>query len=68
MFYLSVIPEVFDVIALNIKESGLWATKGLNRLIIEAFWLSCNTSAREFNGKMIEDFDETDICYINHYL
>ena len=42
MFYLSVIPEVFDVIALNIKESGLWATKGLNRLIIEAFWLSCN--------------------------
>ena len=27
MFYLSVIPEVFDVIALNIKESGLWATK-----------------------------------------
>ncbi|OFC76242.1 hypothetical protein BTGOE1_32060 [Bacillus thuringiensis] len=23
MFYLSVIPEVFDVIALNIKESGL---------------------------------------------
>ena len=36
MFYLSVIPEVFDVIALNIKESGLWATKGLNRLIIES--------------------------------
>ncbi|EEK49800.1 Glucose-6-phosphate 1-dehydrogenase [Bacillus cereus ATCC 10876] len=23
MFYLSVVPEVFDVIALNIKESGL---------------------------------------------
>ncbi len=68
MFYLSVIPEVFDVIALNIKESGLWATKGLNRLIIEKPFGYHVTSAREFNGKMIEDFDETDICYINHYL
>ncbi|WP_231692056.1 MULTISPECIES: glucose-6-phosphate dehydrogenase [Bacillus cereus group] len=68
MFYLSVIPEVFDVIALNIKESGLWATKGLNRLIIEKPFGYHVTSAREFNGKMIEDFDETDICYIDHYL
>ncbi|HDR4371217.1 glucose-6-phosphate dehydrogenase [Bacillus cereus] len=69
MFYLSVIPEVFDVIALNIKKSGLWATKGLNRrLIIEKPFGYHVTSAREFNEKMIEDFDETDICYINHYL
>lgn len=68
MFYLSVIPEVFDVIALNIKESGLWATKGLNRLIIEKPFDYNVTSAREFNGKLIEDFDETDICYIDHYL
>ncbi|ATI53614.1 MULTISPECIES: glucose-6-phosphate dehydrogenase [Bacillus cereus group] len=68
MFYLSVIPEVFDVIALNIKESGLWATKGLNRLIIEKPCGYHVTSAREFNEKMIEDFDETDIYYIDHYL
>ncbi len=68
MFYLSVIPEVFDVIALNIKESGLWATKGLNRLIIEKPFDYNVTSAREFNGKLIEDFDETDIYYIDHYL
>ncbi len=68
MFYLSVIPEVFDVIALNIKESGLWATKGLNRLIIEKPFGYHVTSAREFNEKMIEDFDETDIYYIDHYL
>ncbi len=43
MFYLSVIPEVFDVIALNIKESGFWATKRIEPSYYrEAFWLSCN--------------------------
>lgn len=26
------------------------------------------TSAHEFNEKLIEDFDETDIFYIDHYL
>ena len=51
MFYLSVIPEVFDVIALNIKESGLWATKGLNRLIIEKPFGYHVKSACEFNEK-----------------
>ncbi|HDR4565848.1 glucose-6-phosphate dehydrogenase [Bacillus paranthracis] len=68
MFYLSVIPEIFDVIALKIKESGLWATKGLNRLIIEKPFGHHVTSAHEFNKKLIEDFDETDIFYIDHYL
>ncbi|PFD73294.1 glucose-6-phosphate dehydrogenase [Bacillus cereus] len=68
MFYLSVVPEVLNVIVLNIKESGLWATKGLNRLIIEKPFNYNVTSAREFNGKLIEDFDETDIYYIDHYL
>lgn len=68
MFYLSVIPEVFDVIALNIKESGLWATKGLNRLIIEKPFGYNVTSAREFNVKLIEGFDKTDIYYNDHYL
>ncbi|MDC6157800.1 glucose-6-phosphate dehydrogenase [Bacillus albus] len=68
MFYLSVIPEVFDVITLNIKESGLWATRGLNRLIIEKPFGHNITSAHEFNKKLIEDFDETDIYYIDHYL
>ncbi|CAM4166759.1 glucose-6-phosphate dehydrogenase [Bacillus luti] len=68
MFYLSVIPEVFDVIALNIKESGLWATKGLNRLIIEKPFGHNVKSAHQFNEELIESFDETDIYYIEHYL
>ena len=42
--------------------------KRIERLIIEKPFGYHVTSAREFNGKMIEDFDETDICYINHYL
>ncbi|MFJ7763076.1 glucose-6-phosphate dehydrogenase [Bacillus toyonensis] len=68
MLYLSVIPEVFDVITLNIKESGLWATRGLNRLIIEKPFGHNVTSAHEFNEKLIENFDKNDIYYINHYL
>ncbi|HDR7364058.1 glucose-6-phosphate dehydrogenase [Bacillus toyonensis] len=68
MFYLSVVPEVFDVIALNIKESGLWATQGLNRLIIEKPFDYNVTSAREFNGILIEYFDKNDIYCIDHYL
>jgi len=35
MFYLSVAPDFFDLIALNIQESGLGSTKGWKRLIIE---------------------------------
>ncbi|KAA0764345.1 glucose-6-phosphate dehydrogenase [Bacillus sp. SH5-2] len=68
MFYLSVIPEVFDVIALNIKESGLWATKGLNRLIIEKPFDHNVKSVRELNTKVIKGFDEADIYCIDHYL
>ncbi|MED1557165.1 glucose-6-phosphate dehydrogenase [Bacillus paramycoides] len=68
MFYLSVVPEVFDVITLNIKESGLWATKGLNRLIIEKPFGHSLKSVRELNTKLIKGFDETDIYCIDHYL
>ncbi|QKH28046.1 glucose-6-phosphate dehydrogenase [Bacillus thuringiensis] len=50
------------------KSHGLWATKGLNRLIIEKPFGHHVTSAHEFNEKLIEDFDETDIFYIDHYL
>ncbi|MEH7812342.1 glucose-6-phosphate dehydrogenase, partial [Bacillus toyonensis] len=54
--------------ALNIKESGLWATQGLNRLIIEKPFDYNVTSAREFNGRLIEYFDKNDIYCIDHYL
>lgn len=50
------------------KESGLWATKGLNRLIIEKPFGYNVTSAREFSDKLIEYFDKNDIYYNDHYL
>lgn len=68
MFYLSVAPELFDVIALNIKESGLWATKGWNRLIIEKPFGHNFKSTCELNAKLNKDFDEADIYCIDHYL
>lgn len=68
MFYLSVAPELFDVIALNIKESGLGAAKGWKRLIIEKPFGHDLKSARELNAKLSKAFDEDEIYRIDHYL
>ncbi|WP_462413251.1 glucose-6-phosphate dehydrogenase [Neobacillus sp. Marseille-QA0830] len=68
MFYLSVAPELFDHIALNIKNSGLGATKGWKRLIIEKPFGHDLTSARELNERLSRAFDEEEIYRIDHYL
>ncbi|MCZ2969392.1 hypothetical protein NYY93_20555, partial [Acinetobacter baumannii] len=68
MFYLSVIPEVFDVIALNIKESGLDKTDGWKRLMIEKPFGHDLASARELNDKLSRTFEEDEIYRIDHYL
>jgi glucose-6-phosphate 1-dehydrogenase len=68
MFYLSVAPQFFDVIALNIKENGLGATKGWKRLIIEKPFGHDLQSARELNAKLSKAFDEDEIYRIDHYL
>ncbi|MFP3126085.1 glucose-6-phosphate dehydrogenase [Ectobacillus funiculus] len=68
MFYLSVAPEFFDVIALNIKESGLGSTKGWKRLIIEKPFGCDLTSARDLNAKLSKAFEEEEIYRIDHYL
>ena len=52
MFYLSVGPEFFGPIALNIKESGLGSTKGWKRLIIEKPFGHDLESARELNATL----------------
>ena len=52
MFYLSVAPEFFDTIALNIKNSGLGQTDGWKRLIIEKPFGHDLKSARELNEKL----------------
>jgi glucose-6-phosphate 1-dehydrogenase len=68
LFYLSVAPEFFDVIALNIKESGLGSTKGWKRLIIEKPFGHDLASARELNAKLSKAFEEDEIFRIDHYL
>ncbi|WEG10956.1 glucose-6-phosphate dehydrogenase [Pullulanibacillus sp. KACC 23026] len=68
LFYLSVAPDFFDVIALNIKESGLGDTKGWKRLVIEKPFGHDLQSARELNEKLSHAFDEEEIYRIDHYL
>ncbi|QGQ45256.1 glucose-6-phosphate dehydrogenase [Metabacillus sediminilitoris] len=68
MFYLSVAPEFFDLISLNIKESGLGSTKGWKRLIIEKPFGRDLESARELNTRLSEAFEEDEIYRIDHYL
>ena len=68
MFYLSVAPEFFDMIAMNIKESGLGATNGWKRLIIEKPFGHDVTSAQELNEKLSRAFEEDEIYRIDHYL
>ncbi|WP_077620270.1 glucose-6-phosphate dehydrogenase [Bacillus sinesaloumensis] len=68
VFYLSVAPEFFDVIALNIKESGLGNTTGWKRLMIEKPFGHDLGSARELNEKLSGAFEEEEIFRIDHYL
>jgi glucose-6-phosphate 1-dehydrogenase len=68
LFYLSVAPEFFDVIASNIKESGLGSTKGWKRLIIEKPFGHDLKSAQDLNEKLSKAFEEDEIYRIDHYL
>ncbi|MDO7905685.1 glucose-6-phosphate dehydrogenase [Paenibacillus sp. JX-17] len=68
LFYLSVAPEFFDVIALNINESGLGDTTGWKRLIIEKPFGHDLESARELNTNLSKAFEEDEIFRIDHYL
>lgn len=68
MFYMSVAPEFFEPIALNIQESGLGNTKGWKKLIIEKPFGHDLQSARELNEKLSNTFAEEEIYRIDHFL
>ncbi len=68
MFYLSVGPEFFGLIAANINASGLGSTKGWKRLIIEKPFGRDLASARELNDHLSKAFKEDEIYRIDHYL
>ncbi|MDF2960636.1 MAG: glucose-6-phosphate dehydrogenase [Paenibacillus sp.] len=68
MFYLSVAPELFEPIALNINESGLGAVEGWKRLIIEKPFGKDLKSAQALNETLSGAFKEEEIYRIDHYL
>ncbi|UHA71778.1 glucose-6-phosphate dehydrogenase [Paenibacillus sp. 481] len=68
LFYLSVAPQFFDVIANNLKESGLGTTQGWKRLVIEKPFGHDLQSARELNAKLSHAFAEEEVYRIDHYL
>lgn len=68
MFYLSVAPEFFDIIAGNIKKSGLGDGKGWKRLIIEKPFGRDLQSAQVLNETLNRTFEEDEIYRIDHYL
>lgn len=68
LFYLSVAPKFIDVITTNINKSGLGASKGWKRLIIEKPFGHDLKSARELNEKLSKAFAEDEIYRIDHYL
>jgi glucose-6-phosphate 1-dehydrogenase len=68
LFYLSVAPQFFEIIALNIKESGLGSTSGWKRLMIEKPFGHDLESARELNEKLSQVFEEEEVYRIDHFL
>ncbi|CAG7645795.1 glucose-6-phosphate dehydrogenase [Paenibacillus allorhizosphaerae] len=68
LFYLSVAPDFFDVIALHIAESGLGKGSGWKRLIIEKPFGHDLKSARRLNEKLSQAFEEDEVYRIDHYL
>ncbi|GIO24017.1 glucose-6-phosphate dehydrogenase [Oceanobacillus sp. J11TS1] len=68
LFYLSVAPELFEIIAWNIKESQLGNVSGWKRLIIEKPFGHDLQSAQRLNKKLGNSFEEEEIYRIDHYL
>ncbi|RLQ96636.1 glucose-6-phosphate dehydrogenase [Falsibacillus albus] len=68
MFYLSVAPDFFEMIAINLHKSGLSSTSGWKRLIIEKPFGRDLASARHLNATLSRAFEETEIFRIDHYL
>ncbi|WP_018883252.1 glucose-6-phosphate dehydrogenase [Paenibacillus massiliensis] len=68
LFYLSVAPEFFEVIAGQIRDSGLAGTQGWKRLIIEKPFGHDLESARKLNEHLSQAFAEEEIYRIDHYL
>ncbi|MGZ4112164.1 MAG: glucose-6-phosphate dehydrogenase, partial [Tumebacillaceae bacterium] len=68
LFYLSLAPDLFGPVAINLKQAGLTDTTGWKRLIIEKPFGHDYQSARELNEQIQQSFREEEIFRIDHYL
>jgi glucose-6-phosphate 1-dehydrogenase len=69
LFYLSMPPDMFSIIAGNLGKVGLSSTDdGFRRLIVEKPFGYDLESGLELNRRLHEAFDESQIYRIDHYL
>ena len=68
LFYMSMAPQFFGTIALNLKKQGLLSDDGFNRLVIEKPFGRDFDSAKKLNDELSKTFDEGQIFRIDHYL
>lgn len=67
-FYMSLAPEFFSTVALNLKKEGLTDNKGWKRLVIEKPFGRDLNSATTLNEDIHKAFEENEIYRIDHYL
>ena len=67
-FYLSVAPNLVDVITAGLNTSGISQSKGWKRLIVEKPFGSDLKSARQLNTSLNNAFSDEEIYRIDHYL
>jgi glucose-6-phosphate 1-dehydrogenase len=69
VFYLSTAPEFFPVIAGKLGAAGLTESeKAQVRIVIEKPFGYDLASARQLNVEVLDEFDETQVFRIDHYL
>ncbi len=69
VFYLSTAPEFFPVIAGKLGAAGLnESEKAQTRIVIEKPFGYDLASARQLNVEVLDEFDETQVFRIDHYL
>lgn len=68
LFYLSVAPNLVEMITENLIASGLNQTTGWRKLVIEKPFGSDLKTAQLLNKKLSEAFHEVEIYRIDHYL
>ncbi|WP_295746960.1 glucose-6-phosphate dehydrogenase [uncultured Limosilactobacillus sp.] len=68
LFYMSMAPQFFGTIAINLKKQHLLSEDGFNRLVIEKPFGRDFDSAKKLNDELTQTFDENQIFRIDHYL